>query len=86
MTADRPVHMERERRLANAERMDAQAGGQRLFPGLRLADLDGVDLNLSHWVLRGGGLRAALFGHASPAEAVAKATLRSKRRLRAGQA
>ena len=55
-----------------AELRHALAEGQRHFPGLRLFDLDGVDLDLSHCVLRGGCLREARFGHASLAEADVK--------------
>ena len=50
----------------------ALANGERHVPGLRLRDLDGVDLDLSHCVLRGGCLREARFGHASLAEADVK--------------
>jgi len=52
-----------------AELRHALGEGQRHFPGLRLFDLDGVDLDLSHCVLRGGCLREARFGRASLAQA-----------------
>jgi BTB/POZ domain-containing protein KCTD9 len=42
----------------------ALATGRRHFPGLRLGDLDGVDLDLSGCDLSGGCFKEARFGHA----------------------
>jgi hypothetical protein len=43
----------------------ALAAGERTFPGLKLADLDGVDLDLSGCALEGGCFKEARFGRAS---------------------
>ena len=43
----------------------ALAEGRRHFPGLRLGDLDGVDLDLSDCDLRGSCFKEARFGRAS---------------------
>jgi uncharacterized protein YjbI with pentapeptide repeats len=43
----------------------ALAAGERSFPGLKLADLDGVDLDLSGCFLEGGCFKEARFGRAS---------------------
>ena len=60
-----------ERRLPAtlAALRQAQATGERHFPGLRWCDLDGVDLDLSHCILRGGCLREARSSRASLANA-----------------
>ncbi|MCP9910738.1 pentapeptide repeat-containing protein, partial [Cyanobium sp. BA20m-p-22] len=42
----------------------ALAAGQRQFPGLRLRDLDGVDLDLSNCDLRASCFKEARFGRA----------------------
>ncbi|MCP9888252.1 pentapeptide repeat-containing protein [Cyanobium sp. ATX 6A2] len=42
----------------------ALASGERRFPGLRLGDLDGVDLDLSGCDLQGGCFKEARFGRA----------------------
>ncbi len=50
--------------LTVAELRQALAAGRRHFPGLRLLDVDGGDLDLSGCDLRGGSFQEARFGHA----------------------
>ena len=47
-----------------AELRRALAAGQRHFPGLRLLDVDGGELDLSSCDLRGGAFQESRFGHA----------------------
>ena len=47
------------------ELRSALTAGRRCFPGLRLGDLDGVDLDLSGCELTGSCFKEARFGHAS---------------------